>query len=511
MIRIERPFIEWLRIILDKYGIWFIQGAAITLFISVLGTLIGFLIGIAISIYFSFPKSNAFTGLSNLYKWLYELVKLLLTIYIKVFRGTPMLIQAVILYYGLMEKMKIDLNHIFVGVLVIALNAGAYMTETARAGIESVQMGQGQAADALGLKYKDKMLKIFIPQAIINILPNVGNELVVNIKDTSVLNVISVSELFFVTKSIKGMIFRTYEPFLIASCIYLFLTAVVNFILKILEKKLQNNLSQVKLPRLPQSCPLKEPISYEMKLGIEEKYILEIRHLKKYYGTNIILNDINLFVAAGKVYSIIGASGVGKTTLLKCIAMLEKIDSGKIFFMGRSINGNIDFCGSKVGMVFQNHYLFKNLTVLENCIIGPICVKGKSYKDAVAIAEYYLSKLNMLEYIGYKPEALSGGQAQRVAVARALTMQPQLLLLDEPTSALDPELRSDMIQLFRDLVDFNVSIIIVTHDIEFAKQTSDIIVHIADGEVVEMNTSTMLFNMPKSEKTKAFLRRVDLK
>ena len=504
---IERTFIECVGFILDKYGTWFIQGAVVTIFIAILGTLIGVLIGIVISVFFSLAQTNEIRGFR---RWLYKPVKLLLKIYVKVFRGTPMLIQAVIMYYGLMEALQIDLNHIVVGVLVIALNTGAYMTETARAGIDSVQNGQGQAADALGLKHKDKMFKIFMPQAIVNILPNVGNELVSNIKDTSILNVISVGELFFVTKSIKGMIFRTYEPFLIASCIYLLLTALVNLLLNILEKMFQRNLKTVKLSRLSQSCQYTEVVSYEVKTTFEAKHILEIRHVNKSYGTNLILNDINLNVDLGKVYTIIGSSGIGKTTLLKCIAQLEKIDSGEILFMGEPIDCTNDFLRPRIGIIFQNFRLFKNLTVLENCTIGPTCVKGKTIKEAETIAKFYLSKLSMLEYSDYKPEALSNGQAQRVAIARALSMQPQLLLFDEPTSALDPELRSDITRLISDLVALNVSIINVTHDIEFAKYASDIIIHIVDGEIEEADTPNVIFNVPKSEKTKAFLNRVDL-
>ena len=504
---IEKTFAEWLGIIFYKYLIWFIQGAAVTLFIASVGTLIGVLLGISISVFFSFPQSNSTTVFK---KWSYRTTKFFLTIYIKVFRGTPMLIQAVILYYGLMETLKIDLNNIVVGVLVIALNTGAYMTETARAGIQSVQQGQGQAADVLGLNHKDKMLKIFIPQAIVNILHNVGNEIVSNIKDTSILNVISVSELFFVTKSIKGMMFRTYEPFFIASCIYLFLTALVNFLLKKLEKKVLSNFAPIKRKKVLYSRYTNEIINYEVEKNTKAEHLLEIKNLEKSYGTNRVLNNISLNIDKGKVYTIIGASGIGKSTLLKCIAQLEKIDSGEVLFMGESIEYNTHLCGSKIGMVFQNYSLFNNLTVLENCTIAPICVQKKSTNEATNIAEFYLQRLNMIEYRDFKPEVLSTGQAQRVAIARALSMQPQLLLFDEPTSALDPELRSDITRLINDLIAMNVSIIIVTHDIEFAKYISDIIIHIADGEIEEMGTPTELFNEPKSLKTKSFLHCVDL-
>lgn len=502
-----RSFGDWICVILDKYFGWFIEGAALTLLISVLGTVLGVTIGIGISVVMSSYTEEV---QPKIYTAMFKVVRILLKTYVKIFRGTPMLIQAIVLYYGLMEVWHIDLNNMAVGVLVIALNTSAYMTETARAGIESVQKGQGLAADALGLKNRDKMFKIFIPQAINNMLPNIGNELVANIKDTSILNVISVSELFYVTKSVKGMIFRTYEPFLIASCIYLFLTTLVNRLMKTTEKIFYRNLLRKKKYQLSQMDFSGELADYNLNENGNAKPVLEIKHLYKSYESKEVLKNINLLINYGKVYSIIGQSGTGKSTLLKCIAQLEKVNSGEIVYMGKKIEGITDICGANIGIVFQDYCLFKNLTVLENCMLGPMRVKGMSYEKAKMVAEYYLTKLNMLEYRGHKPEILSGGQAQRVAIARALSMQPQLLLFDEPTAALDPELRCDITKVIIDLTALNVAVIIVTHDIEFAKHISDIVVHISNGEIEEYGETAELFTNPSSSVTKAFLQKVDL-
>lgn len=502
-----RSFWDWIFVLLKRYWIWFVEGASITLFIALLGTFLGVIIGLGTSMIISAPIPE---NQHKIIRFILSAIREILKIYVKVFRGTPMLIQAIVLYYGIMDVWNIDLNHMLVGVLVIAFNTGAYMTETVRAGLESVQNGQGVAADALGLNNKDKMIHIFLPQAIINMLPNIGNELVSNIKDTSILNVISVAELFYVTKSVKGMIFRTYEPFLIASAIYLFLTSLVNWLIKCIEYKFYSNLMKEKQYQISNIASSVCMDNKEVNDNRHKGVILNIKHLYKCYDSKDVLKDINLQINSGKVYSIIGPSGVGKSTLLKCIANLEKINSGEIVYMGEKLEDITNVCGSRIGIVFQDYCLFKNLTVLDNCLIGPMRVKGMPYDKARSIAEYYLEKLKMLEYAGCKPDMLSGGQAQRVAIARALTMQPQLLLFDEPTAALDPELRCDIKELISDLTKLNVAVVVVTHDIEFSKYVSDIIVHISDGKIEEFGVATDFFEKPSSLATKIFLQKVDL-
>jgi putative lysine transport system permease protein len=234
---LERTFWQWIFFILEKYGWWFVRGTGVTLFIALLGTVIGFTIGILIGTIRTIPVNNYEKGFS-FRKLFIKLVNLFLTIYIEIFRGTPMMIQAIVIYYGLQEAFNIDLNAITAAIIIVSINTGAYMSEIVRGGIESIDSGQTEAAHAIGMTHTQTMFNVILPQTIRNILPATGNEFIINIKDTSVLNVISVTELFFMTKSVKGAVFQTYPTYLIAACIYLFLTLTITKLLRMLEKKI---------------------------------------------------------------------------------------------------------------------------------------------------------------------------------------------------------------------------------------------------------------------------------
>lgn len=216
---------------------WFVRGAGVTILIAVTGTVIGSVIGLAIGVVKTIPAGENVKGFT-VRGALLKAVNVLLACYVEIFRGTPMIVQAVVIYYGLMEGFGIDLNPIPAGVLIVSINTGAYMAEVVRGGIESIDPGQTEAAKAIGMTHFQTMMNVILPQAIRNILPATGNEFVINIKDTSVLNVISVTELFFMTKSVKGAIFRTYEAFLVAACIYLALTLTTTRILRYFERRM---------------------------------------------------------------------------------------------------------------------------------------------------------------------------------------------------------------------------------------------------------------------------------
>lgn len=233
----ERSFFEWVVFIVQRYGPWFVKGAGVTLLIAMIGTVVGFGIGLLIGAVKTIPRKGGQTGFSL--RWAaHKFAVLLLNIYIEVFRGTPMMVQAVIIYYGLQEGAGIDLNPLMAGIIIVSINTGAYMAEVVRGGIESIDMGQIEAAQSIGMTHFQAMVNVILPQAIRNILPATGNEFVINIKDTSVLNVIAVTELFFQTKSVQGVLLRTYETFLITAVIYLVLTITVTRILKYLEKRM---------------------------------------------------------------------------------------------------------------------------------------------------------------------------------------------------------------------------------------------------------------------------------
>ena len=238
--------------------------------------------------------------------------------------------------------------------------------------------------------------------------------------------------------------------------------------------------------------------------------ILEIRHLSKAFGKHVVLRDIDFSVSKGDVTCIIGASGSGKSTLLRCINFLEEPTSGEIIYHGLNMmesRMNEAAYRAKVGMVFQSFNLFNNMTVLKNCMVGQEIVLKKDKETARKNAMYYLEKVGMAPYINAKPRQLSGGQKQRVAIARALAMEPEVLLFDEPTSALDPQMVGEVLSVIRKLANEGLTMMIVTHEMAFARDVSNHVVYMAGGVIVEEGDPQQVFGNPKSEQTKEFLGR----
>lgn len=238
--------------------------------------------------------------------------------------------------------------------------------------------------------------------------------------------------------------------------------------------------------------------------------VLQVKHLSKTFGKHEVLRDIDFSVNAGDVTSIIGASGSGKSTLLRCINLLETPSSGEILYHGANIDkikGGASAYRSHVGMVFQSFNLFNNMTVLKNCMIGQTKVLGKSRAEAKETAMKYLEKVGMEPYINAKPSQLSGGQKQRVAIARALAMNPEVLLFDEPTSALDPQMVGEVLEVMRTLAGEGLTMIVVTHEMAFARDVSSHVVFMADGVICEEGTPSDIFENPQNQKTRDFLTR----
>lgn len=238
--------------------------------------------------------------------------------------------------------------------------------------------------------------------------------------------------------------------------------------------------------------------------------ILDIKHLSKTFGTNVVLTDIDFKVNKGDVTTIIGSSGSGKSTLLRCINLLETPTSGEVRFHGKKVaDGGMreEAYRAKVGMVFQSFNLFNNHSVLSNCMLGQIKVLKKSKSQAKEQAMKYLEKVGMAPYINAKPSQLSGGQKQRVAIARALAMNPEILLFDEPTSALDPELVGEVLEVMKKLANEGTTMLVVTHEMSFARDISSHVVFMADGKIEEEGSSDQIFYNPQSPRTKDFLAR----
>lgn len=238
--------------------------------------------------------------------------------------------------------------------------------------------------------------------------------------------------------------------------------------------------------------------------------LLEVQHLEKTFGKHQVLKDINLQVEPGEVLSIIGSSGSGKSTLLRCINLLEQPTNGVIQFHGENIltpKFDIATYRAKVGMVFQSFNLFNNLNVLQNCTVGQTTVLHRDAITAKKIALEQLEKVGMVPYVNAKPAQLSGGQMQRVGIARSVSMTPEILLFDEPTSALDPEMVDDVLDSMRALAHTGLTMILVTHEMAFARDISDHVVFMDQGVIAEEGTAEQIFSHPQEERTQAFLKR----
>ncbi|MCM3723245.1 amino acid ABC transporter ATP-binding protein [Solibacillus isronensis] len=242
--------------------------------------------------------------------------------------------------------------------------------------------------------------------------------------------------------------------------------------------------------------------------------MIKVNQLNKSFGDLHVLKNIDMTVFESDVVCLIGSSGSGKSTLLRCLNFLERKDSGTITIGGKEVdpkNDNLNNIREKVGMVFQHFNLFPHKTVLENIIEAPVMVKGIDKKEATSKAKHLLEKVGLEDKADVYPNKLSGGQKQRVAIARALAMEPDIMLFDEPTSALDPELVGEVLTTMKELAQEGMTMVVVTHEMGFAREVADWIVYMHDGEIIERGDAEQFFNHPKEDRTKEFLKTTMLK
>ncbi len=239
--------------------------------------------------------------------------------------------------------------------------------------------------------------------------------------------------------------------------------------------------------------------------------VIRVENLRKSFGDNSVLKDVSFSVNRGDVISVIGPSGSGKSTMLRCINLLERYDGGKILFHGEDITDKsvkLTEYRAKVGMVFQSFNLFNNMNALENCVSPQVAVLKRDKKYAAEVAVSYLEKVGMGAYRNARPSQLSGGQKQRVAIARALSMNPEVILFDEPTSALDPEMVGEVLSVMKDLAESGLTMIVVTHEMTFARDVSDKVIFMDGGVIVEEGPPYEIFNAPRERRTREFLHRL---
>ena len=429
-----------------------------------------------------------------------RVISMIVKFYISIMRGTPLMLQLMVVYFGpyYLFHIKVGSSYRLTATFIgFVINYAAYFAEIYRSGIQSMPVGQYEAAQILGYNKAQTFFKIILPQVIKRILPSITNEVITLVKDTSLAFTLSVAEMFSIAKALAASQ-TNMIPFVAAGIFYYVFNLIVAVVMEWIEKKLDY---------------------YRYDGGVRIMNLLELNHVEKSFENLSVLKDISISIGEGEIVSIIGPSGSGKSTLLRCATMLEKMDGGEIVYLGKKAawtdkDGRVVYADKKemkeirsqYGLVFQNFNLFPHYSVLKNITDAPIHVQKRDKETVYKEARELLKKMGLSDKEDYYPCQLSGGQCQRVAIARALALNPKILFFDEPTSALDPELTAEVLKVIRSLADLNIAMVIVTHEMAFARDISHRVIFMEGGVIVEEGTPEKVFSSD-NERMKSFLGR----
>ena len=540
---------QWMR---DNW-VFVVKGIWVTIFISVI-SIFGAVVLATLGSLGRLSKNPIAYGVSGFYT--------------SFFRGTPLIVQLFLIYLALPQvgtnlalqfrdplrgwiQTVTLLSPVMAGIVGLSLNYGAYMTEIFRAGIQSVSHGQSEAAEALGMTYKQKMRRIVLPQALRVIIPPTGNEFIAMMKDTALLSFLGAAIFWsdpFRRATLLGRAdFKNMEALLVAAACYWALTAIFTFFQKKLETRVGKGYVRggggapaAKLSSDLGSSRTRRDVDERARrgaggrsgddraarrergdgsvIGHNGEVVVHVEDVHKSFGHLEVLRGINMQVHKGEVVVIFGRSGSGKSTLLRCINFLEDPTSGTIEVDGiRLVGGhrtkqqrdNIRQLRIRAGMVFQQFNLFPHMTTIENVMEGPVTVKDTPEHDARAMGLELLAKVGLADKADEYPIRLSGGQQQRVAIARALAMEPKVMLFDEPTSALDPELIGEVLAVMKSLAtDLHMTMMVVTHEMGFAREVANRMMFFHEGVILEEGPPDQLFNHTQNPETRTFLDAV---
>ena len=430
-------------------------------------------------------------------------------LYVKVVQGIPILVLLMVLYYLVFNDDKV--SAFAVCVIGFSLDFAAYVSEIFRSGIEAVPPGQARAAKALGFTPVHGFVKVVLPQAMRHILPVYSGQFISMVKLTSVAGYISVMELTKVTDIIRSRTYDAFFPLLTAALIYFLLSNLFIMIMKLISGRLNSTDPARRLKNINKDIGIAEADITEGKSSRGGKEMLVIDGLAKSFEEASPLKNVCCTVKKGDVISVIGPSGTGKSTLLNLINHLEIPDKGKILLDGEdTLAPGYDYSRlrRRVGMVFQSFNLFSHLTVVENVMLAQTELLKRSRQEAYARSMALLDTVGLMAKAYNYPSELSGGQQQRVAIARAIAMDPEIMLFDEPTSALDPTMVSEVLAVIRNLAQKGMTMLIVTHEMRFARDVSNRVFYMDEGVIYEEGEPEQIFSSSAKDKTRQFVNHL---
>lgn len=478
----------------DRY-MMVVDGLYVTLVITILSVLIATLLG-ALLCWMHMNRR----------KWLSRFANA----YVELMRGMPVLVLLMLMFYVILVPMK--LSGTVVAIVTFSLYSSAYFCEMFRTAISSIDRGQTEAGLALGFSPLQTFIYIILPQTVRAVMPIYTGEVVAMLKGTSVVGYIAVADLTKAGDLIRSRTFDAFFPLIVVSIIYFALAWLIGFALRRLTKQ------KAKMVNLDEKVDAKATtdttaaVSANVQEDENKETLIAVKHLKKTYSNGLqVLRDVNTEIKRGDVISIIGPSGTGKSTFLRCMNQLEKATGGCIEIEGENIldkNADLSRLRQKMGMVFQSFNLFNGMTILDNITLAPVKLLGKSKEDARGEALALLDTVGLRSKANHYPDQLSGGQKQRIAIARALAMEPKILLFDEPTSALDPSMVSEVLTVIHSLAQKGMTMLVVTHEMRFARDISSRIFYMDEGVIYEEGTPSQIFEHPEKKNTKVFINRI---
>ena len=471
-----------------------LSGLGVTLEISALSGVFGTALGFGLCLVLR-SRKRAFSALAG--------------VICKLMDGIPSMVVLLIVNFIIFASS--DVPPIAVAVITFSVMFSVAVAGTLNAGINAVNRGQSEAASALGFTKSAGFLRVVLPQAVRHVLPIYKSELVSMIKMTSIVGYISIEDLTRAGDLIRSRTFEAFFPLIATAVIYFIISVSIASAIGRIELRIDPHKRPRRLPR--GVVPTEAAAAQERRLDLAPGELIRIEHLKKAYPAATPLRDVNAVIERGEVITIIGPSGTGKSTLLRCLNRLETPTEGRVTVFGEDVCARgADLCAlrRRMGMVFQQFNLFGHLTVIENLMLAPTLIKGLDRQTAYERGMGLLRSVGMAEKALSYPDELSGGQQQRVAIARTLAMEPEVVLFDEPTSALDPAMVGEVLAVMRQLASRGLTMLIVTHEMKFARDVSTRVFYMDEGVVYEDGPPEQVFANPRREKTRAFVHRLKL-